>query len=531
MTSDLAERPPLAPSVSSFRRSPAWRRFLPWPGNLGLLALVLGILGWFVSFLGSWNPSLWGDEAASIMSAERPIATLWPELGRVDAVHGTYYLFLHFWVNVFGASELSVRFPSTIAVGLAVAGTVVLGGRLFDRRTAALAGAVCIILPRMDFMATEARSYAIGTAIATWLTVFLVELVRKRESRRAAWLAFAMLFALAIYVFLYLVLLAPVFGIAMLLSPDGRAVFRRWIAAIGIGLVAALPVIVYALAQHNQISFLAHRNYMTFDRLIISQWFGNPWLAAVCWTLVLVGIVTLARRRPSSTALFTVVLLAGWLLLPMALLLVGNTFVAPMYTIRYLSFSTPAAALLVAVGIVALARWIVLRRGVRGGSARMNAVRMNAIGIIAVLGLAVLALPTYLQDRGQFAKDGGSDWRQAAQVIGANATAGDAVVFDEATRPSVDPRLAMHVYPQFFTGLVDVTLRTPFTERAGIWDSTRSIKDAASALETKHTVWDLELFPSGTPANVTALERLGFTVVRKIPVHRTVVYQLTRETP
>ncbi|MES2171124.1 MAG: hypothetical protein V4479_10465, partial [Actinomycetota bacterium] len=51
-----------------------------------LLAIVLGTAGALVSFAGSWIPSFWGDEAATVVSAERPLSALWAELGRVDAV-------------------------------------------------------------------------------------------------------------------------------------------------------------------------------------------------------------------------------------------------------------------------------------------------------------------------------------------------------------------------------------------------------------------------------------------------------------
>lgn len=504
------------------RDTPRPTRPTRWFGadaGIGPVAALLGAVGWLLTFIGSWIPAFWGDEAASIMSAERPLATIWRELGRVDAVHGTYYVFLHFWIDAFGASELSVRLPSTIAVAVAVAGTVVLAHRLFTPSSAArpiavMAGAVMILLPRVTYMAAEGRSYASGTAVAVWLTVFFVTLLQRRITRRLPWIAFAMAFAVSIYLFLYLVLLAVVYGVAILADRPGRAVIRRWLAAIVGGVLLAVPVIGYALGQHGQISFLAHRNYVTFTRMFVIQWFGNPWLALACWTLIVVAIVALIRSRDRSLAL-----LAGWLVLPMGMLVFGNIFIAPMYTIRYLSSSTPAVAILVAVGVSTL-----LRRGAVAGWIR----------VAAILALVGLALPTDIFQRSEFAKDGGSDLRQAAQVIGSNAAVGDAVVFDDTTRPSRKPRLALRLYPQYFAGLADVTLRTPYTQRSGIWDSVWPIAAIAPALKSTRTVWDLELTTPGStavPANIVALERLGYTISRQIPVHRTVVYELIRETP
>ena len=138
----LQQRSPLRSErlVASVTRRVAALRVGPTAAVAGAIALV-------VTWLGSWNPSFWGDEAATVMSAQRPIASLFAELQQVDAVHGLYYLFMHFWIGAFGPSELSARFPSAIAVGLVVAGTVVLGSRLAGLRFGILTGLVCRARP------------------------------------------------------------------------------------------------------------------------------------------------------------------------------------------------------------------------------------------------------------------------------------------------------------------------------------------------------------------------------------------------
>ena len=141
-------------------------------------AVALGALATVVSLLGSWIPSLWGDEAASAMSAQRSIPSLFRMLGHVDAVHGAYYLGLHAWVQVFGASAFSLRLPSAIAVGLTVMAVVVLVRRLSTRRVAVAAGILCAVLPRVTYMGEEARSFAFSAAVAAWLTVLLVAAIQ-----------------------------------------------------------------------------------------------------------------------------------------------------------------------------------------------------------------------------------------------------------------------------------------------------------------------------------------------------------------
>ena len=501
---------------------------------LGPTAGLLGALATVVTWLGSWNPSYWGDEAATVMSATRPLSTLFAELGRVDAVHGLYYLGMHFWIRLFGASELSTRLPSALAVGALVAGTVVLGARLADVRFGILAGIICTVLPRTTFLATEARSYAMGTAVAVWIMVFFVALWRRRETRRRPWIVLGLLIAAGSYLFLYLVLLAAVQGGVLLASERGRALLRRWVQSIAVTAIAASPIAALAYLERHQVAFLARRGYATAKNVLVDQWFGMPGITVVCWALILLGVglflvrgrmgiatPVLDRRRSDREVLL---LGAVWLVLPTALVLIANT-VSPLYNIRYLSFCTPAAALLVAYGLVALARVSVRAIGRR--AARLSIVAVLAV---AAFGVVALAAPDYFFDRGAFAKDNGSDWRQTADYLASQAQPGDAVVFDQTTKPSQRPELAYRLYPAQFAGLTVPEVLTPYYRRDHIWDLMAPIAEIRSELASAPSVWAIEL-PTGkdTPEDVEDLTAHGYRVVGAHLVHRLEIYQLQKE--
>jgi mannosyltransferase len=487
------------------------------PFGIRLVALVLGAFGAAVSFAGSWIPSFWGDEAASVMSAERPLGTLWRELGRVDAVHGTYYLFLHFWIGAFGASELSVRLPSAIAVGLAVAGVVVLANLLAGRRVAVISGVVMAVLPRVTLMGAEGRSYAMSAAVAVWLSVVLVVLLRRRQpasdaARVLPWVGYGVLMAFSVYLFLYLVMLVGIHALVVLSTRRNREQLRRWALASAVALVVASPVLYFGLRQRHQIHFLGGRGYATLQHVLVNQWFGDLYFAIPALLVLVAGIVVVAMRHRGSA-----VLLLGWLLVPTTLILLGNAFVSPMYNERYLSFCTPAVAIVMGIGLAAISR---------------NPLRVAAVALVVVA-----AVPSWVSERAPYAKDrsvvfpndSGSDLRQAAAVVGANAHAGDGVVFDETVRPSRRPRLALHLYPQDFAGLKDLALKTPYYDTAGLWDTVKPI--TASDVAGTGTVWAVEFLGTSTPAGVLRLQQLGYTVTQELPVSRTVVYELTRETP
>lgn len=498
----------------------------PRPGaaRFGRTAWLVGLVGFLVSFAWSWQPSFWGDEAASVMSAERSLPSLFRMLGHVDAVHGTYYLFLHYWIGLFGASELSTRLPSALAIGVAAAGTVVLTRILVNARVAVIAGLVFSVLPRVTYMGGEARSSALATAIAVWLTVLLVHLLRTSpESGRVRigwWAGYAVLLAAGTYMFLDLVLLIPAHALAVVLSRRRKAL-APWALATGAGLALAAPVLYWGAHERNQISFIGRRPQVSLLDAAVNQWFGNPALAVLAWGLVILAVVvvfgTRRGRRTRARATRSVVAVAlAWLLVPTVVLFLGTRLITPMYSLRYLSFCAPAAAIVIAIGIASI--------------------RVRWAQFAAVLLIVGLAAPTYLYQRSDFAKDGagpvaGSDLRQAAAVVQAGAHPGDAVVFDESVRPSRKPRLALHLYPDAFRGLRDITLQRPFETRTGLWDTTVPLSEATGELTNTGTVWLLQNRGSTESTDGTdlrTLEQAGFTALHSTTVHRTVVIELTR---
>ncbi len=464
------------------------------------------------------------------MSAQRPLPSLFAMLGNVDSVHGTYYLLLHFWIDAFGASAFSVRFPSALAVGVAVAGTVVLAGRLAGMRAAVFTGSVAMLLPRLTSVGTETRSFAFTAALAIWLTVLLVQVVGTRRPRWGwgwgwGWALYMLLVAASAYLFLFSLLIPLAHALALAWAPATRPMLRHWLIATTGGVVLAAPILVWGFLQRNQISYLSHRNAASWDSVVVGQWFGNRLYAAMVLVLLVVAVTNAALLRvrargrpdealsrapeaPEPARLNIVVLASAVAFVPPAVLLIANLFGA-VYTNRYLAMSAPAIAVLIGY-LLSRIPWV--------------------WGIVALLALTLSAIPTYLQQRTPFAKND-SDWSQVADIVRGHATADDAVVFDDATRPSVRLRLAIHTYPGAFDGLNDITLNVPYAENSWWWDKTFRVKTVASRFTGVDRVWLLEYRPADRPADtygLADLRALGFDITATYPAHRSVVYELTR---
>lgn len=481
--------------------------------RLPVRASLLGFVGALVGWAGTAVPSYEGDEAASIMSAERTLPNLFAMAGNVDAVHTAYYLFLHGWIRLFGTSELATRAPSAIAVGLLVAGVVVMADRLGGARLGVVAGVLTIVLPRVTHMAAEARSYAFAAAAVAWIGVLVVRLLRTdagRRGRRAGllWALLGVAIAATSWLFLYCVLLVAVVGIAVLVLR--RDLWRAW---LGMALLAAAltsPMVVIAYGQRGQLSPLLLRTAVTPESVLVTPWFMDLWPAAVGGALALAGVaVSIARRRDRAA----VVLGLAGSVAPITLLLLAG-LVTPLYSSRYPGFSVPFVALLMALGVVRIAELV-----------RPPALRV-ATGAALVAVAVAAAAPTYVAQRGPYGEIGAPDFRQAAEQVGRLARPGDAVVFG-VERPPISPRIALRLYPQYFVGLRDVQLDTPFFERTHLWDTVHPLAAVVPKLGPRVVAIE-RVSGHDIPPDIALLTGLGYRVEAVRPVHHDTVYLLVR---
>ena len=501
--------------------------------RLGVLALTLGVVATAVALTGSWIPSLWGDEAASLLSAQRSFDSLFTMLGHVDAVHGLYYVLLHLWVGIAGTSPFAIRLPSAVATGLAAAAVAWMCGRLGSRRLALLAGIVAAVLPRLTFAGEEARSYATDAALCAVLCVIVVEIVLRQRSSVGLWTAYTCVLALATYLFLYDLLIVVAIGAFLALTPSVRRHLLAFVVATGIAVLAASPILVFAYLERAQVAYLGGQAQVTATSVFVQMWFGALPFAILAWLLILVAVYDLVARSlgrgilprlnawPSSApatvdsapnARPDVVLLAlCWLVLPMGSL-IAATAVFHGFTARYGTMAAPAAAILIAAGIDRLARrrWVVVA------------------GLAAVL---LAATPVWIGQRGPYSMNE-SDWNQIAATVQAKAVAGDGIVFDEGVRPSRRTRLAMSTDPSAFSAVKDVTLRVPYAQNLTWYDSAYTV-DQAAALGRFHgidRVWVVEYSMPGHEYlwGTSSLERLGYHETAHYSLHRSVIYLFTK---
>ncbi|MCL2795747.1 MAG: hypothetical protein FWD85_10610 [Microbacteriaceae bacterium] len=492
-------------------------------------AVAVGLFGFAVSFALSWVPSLDFNEAATVISALRPWPALWREIHHIDAVHATYYAFMHLWFDLVGYSPLALRVPASVAAGVAAGLLVLLGTRLGNLRIGLAAGIVFAVLPQTMWMGFEGRQYEASMALATGLVLlFLAARERSLTGRRSWpwWAGYAVLGIVSQYVFGYLFMVD--FGLMLLLvwpllrrATRTRVALRtlgKFVVVVAVTIAAWVPLALLEVHEQGQVSWIQGLSFATLGQVLGLQFFpGNIALAVVGWAAATAGAVAgiAAWRRGRHTPARAIMAVAlPWLVIPLGILLFATALGHHLYTPRYLAFTTPALALLIAVPIT----WIRMRR----------AQLVSALAIAAVVALAV---PTWAAQRTTASKEKDS-WNQIAAVITAERKeepkgAQNVVVFGAApAHRVVTSQVIADLYPSAFAGMDDITLATSYDQASGLWDTSRPLSAVLSRAKGANFVWVLTTTVSHQQQPDTRmLQSIGFRLHESWKMNGAVVLQ------
>lgn len=490
-------------------------------------AVLVGLVATIVGGALLWVPSVWYDEAATVVAATRSWSELWRTVQTVDIVHLAWYALMHVWFDLVGYSPTTLRLPSAVLTGVAAGLTVVLGRRLVDRRTGIVAGLLLAVLPRTTLVATEGRSFALSTMLAVILTLVLLgaldrtlRRVPTRTSGRVRalapwWAGYALLAVASTWSFLYLALLLAAHAVTVLLVVlrEGRSrdSLEALACFVGTGVVAAaatLPVALASERQSGQVSWIDAPSLATVRQFFVTQWsIGNEPFAWLMWAAAIAGVVVAVRtgRRGRLGGLLRTTL--PWLLVPTLTLLALSLVLDPLWSPRYQTFSAPALALLMAVGVTALP-W-----------------RAAVAGVVVVA--AALSAPTWVEQRQPTAKDV-SAWDQVADIVAAERATEpegtrEGIVYGPVRRhPSATSRIIEYTYPDAFRGLDDLTLETPAAETGGLWEEQYDLEEVLDRVDDLDSVWLVTSDRQDWRPRVTELlASKGFTLDDQWQVPRT----------
>lgn len=394
-----------------------------------LIALLLLAFALRLHRLGA--DSLWYDEGVSALLAAKPLPAMWAHTAG-DIHPPLYYALLHLWTGLAGRSEFALAFLSLWFGMAALPLAAQIGRRLYGPSAGLLAAFLVAISPFAIWYAQEVRMYTLGSFLLLLLLALSLALLRRPRPRPALFVGIALLAALALWTLYYsaFALLALNLFLIPWLFWRAQARLWPWLLAQAAALALYLPWLPIALRQAFDPPVPPWRDPLPWRDLLLqaaregsvalaygqtldpAQW--QP-LAAL---ILLAALASWRSRARAATALLWMASLG-----PLALILAASLLFTPLYHVRYLSLYAAAFPILLAAGLLHLAR-----------SARGRWLSL-LIGLLLLAG-STLSLRNYYGDR--FAYEAADDLRGAVRLIYDRIGPGEALLID-----------AGYLYPAF----------------------------------------------------------------------------------
>ena len=300
-----------------------------------LLAVLLARL-WLIPM----SSSFWVDEMVTAFVVNHPghpsfaIAPQVPE--------SIYYWLPRISQSLFGGSEIAYRVPSFLAMALALFLIGRLASRLIHPDAAWLAIFACLALRWFNYLAIDARPYAVGICVATASLLFLIRwLDHARWPDAALFITFAaLLWRVHLIYWPFYLILALYPGIRFW-SRDTPVTWLRAATVFALLGLTLLPVALRALSilhgagAHVIISL---PDFRTFQHEI--RWSLVASLGGGAW--ILSRIFRWPRPTPPQSILFIAAL---WLMQPVCLYTFSHLTGNSVFIDRYLSLGLPGTAL------------------------------------------------------------------------------------------------------------------------------------------------------------------------------------------
>ena len=186
---------------------------------------------------------LWLDEALSVNIARLPLSDLRGAL-KHDGAPPIYYVLLHFWIDVFGSSDVAVRALSGVFSVATLPLAYLAGKRLGGRSVAWWAVLILAVSPYAVRYATETRMYALVMFLVLWGYLALRRALDAPTLGRLVMVA--VVTALLVYTLYWSFYVVAVVGVGLLVawrrgSPATRRAAPRVVVAMAVGGLMLLP--------------------------------------------------------------------------------------------------------------------------------------------------------------------------------------------------------------------------------------------------------------------------------------------------
>jgi len=285
------------------------------------------------------NNGLWYDEACSWFTAGQgfPFGII-ENLKTLDLQHTPLYFFvLHFWMKLFGETEVAMRCLSLIFGIASIPLVYTAAKKLTTRQNALIACALAAVSPVMVIFSVEVRMYPVVVFLVLLSLNYLIDFEQKNDIKSLVKLVVVNLLIPYTLVGGILYNLALWICYSLYLLNNKKENCSTYIKALGIELVCLIPyfMLVSYYAKMRSIFVVAHEGNLLFSHVleVIKNFFAIQISDNIYW--------------PSNEPVRITFLFALLAIIPCVYMIYGlvqgrklaeNNFIKTLYNIFFLSF-------------------------------------------------------------------------------------------------------------------------------------------------------------------------------------------------
>jgi len=292
--------------------------------------------------------SLWRDEAFSVLMALRPVSFI---VSHVSFEPPLYYLLLHFWIKIFGQSEIALRSLSLVAFAVATCIVIVWAEKLFRKQWLSWWLPLFFFFnPMLLYYGMEGRTYG-------WYILFAVLSLWAYTERR--WVIFTAATVLGFYTHSYFLIVPFAEVIHYLLT---NRIHWKKDPMVRASVVSGVLIAPWFVVLLREASIFGKLWYYPVDLNLVTSVLGNlfvgyegtPWYL---WTFTkwlsipILLFVILALRSHKTRKIARV--FAAQIFFPLVVV-IGISFIKPLYVNRYVIPVSIAEVFIITLGIHAI---------------------------------------------------------------------------------------------------------------------------------------------------------------------------------
>ncbi len=443
-----------------------------------LLAAIV-LISFFLRFYHLGYQSIWLDEGFSIWFAKLSTAELflYPEENPP-----LYYIILHWWVTIFGFSEVSIRFPSLLCGVISVFMIYKVAGQLFNKE-AGIFSALLLGLSKFHIeYSQEARTYSLTVLLTLISMYYFIKLLRKSNQKVA--IGYILSSSLLMYSHVYglFIIIAQhicFFTFQLVSKQSSTLKLKSWILLQMALFILFFPRMIIFIDEISKVQEGYYILKPSINKLYYAfiKYSGSTRVYLLLILLAMISPLTIKKHvitEPNVTqnnmfhffnnfrwriSLLTtdrIIIVSIWLLTPILLPFIISQITSPIYKIRYTI-------------VASLAFYILVARGINN----INQKFFKLSIIIIIIAFSFLSIWRYNTN---YQKE---PWREVTHYIESNAEDGDILLFNSGIQGLTF---------NYYSNRADL-VKKRFPEQKQFVINEESIKDLLPTIKGYKRVW------------------------------------------